>query len=144
MEKTTSLTFLFHSSTAEGEFKKLIDITSYPDLFSPPEKLDVSDLSSNQKKYAPGMVDVPDMEFGYNYTKASYDSVKGKEDAEGFYQIRFGENGEFGAWQFPGKHFATPTGGAVGETRKGKLIIYPAGEIKPVTVNAAKTDSQEE
>lgn len=140
MEKTTSLTFLFHSSAENGEFTKLIDITSYPDLFSPPEKLDVSDLSSNQKKYAPGMVDVPDMEFGYNYTKSAYDAVKQKEGTEGFYQLRFGANGEFGAWQWKGQHFATPTGGEVGGTRKGKLIVYPAGEITPVTISTGSDE----
>ena len=50
MEKSTSKTFLYYSDTTSGGFKKLIDITSYPDIFSPPEKLDISDLSSNQKK----------------------------------------------------------------------------------------------
>ena len=59
MEKSTSNTFLYHSADGKN-FTKLIDITSYPDIFSPPEKLDVSNLSSNQKKYTQGMVDLPD------------------------------------------------------------------------------------
>ena len=74
MEKSTSKTFLYYatltgSNNTPGTFQKLIDITSYPGIFTPPEKLDVSDLSSNQKKYTQGMVDVPDYEFGFIYTK---------------------------------------------------------------------------
>lgn len=136
MEKSTSLTFLYHSATADGAFTKLVDITSYPDMNAAPEKLDVSDLSSNQKKYEPGMIDVPDMEFGFNYTKDRYDSVKEKEDTTGYYQLRFGENGEYGAWQWSGKHAVTVSGGQVGGARQGKVTMYPDSEIKPVTIQA--------
>lgn len=136
MEKSTSLTFLYHSATADGAFTKLVDITSYPDMNAAPEKLDVSDLSSNQKKYEPGMIDVPDMEFGFNYTKERYDSVKEKEDITGYYQLRFGENGEYGAWQWSGKHAVTVSGGQVGGARQGKVTMYPDSKIKPVTIQA--------
>lgn len=136
MEKSTSLTFLYHSATADGAFTKLVDITSYPDMNAAPEKLDVSDLSSNQKKYEPGMIDVPDMEFGFNYTKERYDSVKEKEGTTGYYQLRFGENGEYGAWQWSGKLAVTASGGQVGAARQGKVTMYPDSEIKPITVKA--------
>lgn len=135
MEKSTSKTFLYHSTTESGTYTKLVDITSYPDLFSPPEKLDVSDLSSNQKKYTPGMVDLPDYEFGFNYTKAAYDALKDLEDGSThYYQLRFGEKGEYGAWQWSGTHFALPVGGQVGSKREGKIICYPDGEVTEATI----------
>lgn len=134
MEKTTINTYLLHSATADGEFKKVVDITSYPDIFTAPEKLDISDMSSKQKKYTPGMVDLPDYEFGFIYDKAAYEAVKELEGTVGFYQLRFGENGEFGAWGWSGDIFATPTAGSVGSAREAKLICYPAGEVTPVTV----------
>ena len=134
MEKSTSNTFLYYSSTQEGSFTKLIDIKSYPDVFSAPEKLDISDLSSNRKKYTQGMVDLPDYEFGFNYTADAYQSVKEKEGTVGYYQLRFGANGEFGAWQWSGTHFATPSGGEVGAVREGTLVCYPESEVAEVTI----------
>lgn len=135
MEKTTINTFLLHSATEDGEFKKVVDITSYPDIFTAPEKLDISDMSSKQKKYTPGMVDLPDYEFGFIYDKDAYDAVKELEGTEGYYQLRFGENGEYGAWGWRGDVFATPTAGSVGSAREAKLICYPATEVTPVAVS---------
>lgn len=134
MEKSTSKTFLYHSADGKS-FTKLVDITSYPDIFSAPEKLDISDLSSNQKKYTQGMVDIPDYEFGFIYSKAAYDAVKKLEDgATHHYQLRFGENGEYGAWQWTGTHFATPNGGSVGAAREGKVVCYPESEVTEATI----------
>jgi hypothetical protein len=135
MEKTTINTFLLHSATEDGTYEKVVDITSYPDIFTSPEKLDISDMSSKQKKYTPGMVDLPDYEFGFIYSKAAYEAVKALEGTEGYYQLRFGAEGEFGAWGWKGDIFATPTAGSVGSAREAKLICYPAGEVTPVTVN---------
>lgn len=135
MEKTTINTFLLYSMTGEGEYTKVVDITSYPDIFTSPEKLDISDMSSKQKKYTPGMVDLPDYEFGFIYDKAAYNAVKALEGEECYYQIRFGENGEFGAWGWKGDIFATPTAGSVGSAREAKLICYPSTEVTPVTVD---------
>lgn len=134
MEKSTINTFLYHSTEGKN-FTKLIDITSYPDIFTAPEKLDISDLSSEQKKYTKGMTDLPDYEFGFNYTKDAYDVLKALEGSKDYYQIRFGANGEYGAWQWQGDCFATPTGGQVGGTRQGKFICYPETELEEVTVS---------
>ena len=134
MEKTTINTFLMHSATQDGEFKKLVDITSYPELFSAPEKLDISDMSSKQKKYTPGMVDIPDQEFGYIYDSNSYRAIKALEGTDHYYQLRFGANGEYGCWQWHGDIFTTPTGGSVGSVREAKLVTYPAGDIEEVNI----------
>lgn len=134
MEKTTINTFLMHSTSENGTWDKVVDITSYPDIFTAPEKLDISDMSSKQKKYTPGMVDLPDYEFGFIYDKTAYESMKALEGKGEFYQLRFGANGEYGAWQWKGDVFATPTSGSVGSAREGKLICYPAGEVTPVTI----------
>lgn len=148
MEKTTIKTFLYHSTDKGSTFTKLIDITSYPDIFSTPEKLDISDLSSDQKKYTPGMRDLPDYEFGFNYTKERYETckaLKGKNDT--VYQIRFGENGEYGCWQWSGDIFVTPTGGQVNGTRQGKIICYPetdVTEVDPATPAQAASNKEPE
>lgn len=136
MEKTTINTFLYFSATVNGTFAKLVDITSYPELFSAPEKLDISDMSSRQKKYTPGMVDIPDQEFGYIYNKTDYDKIKALEGKETYFQLRFGENGEYGAWQWHGDIFTTPSAGSVGSAREAKLVTYPDGDIEEVTIAA--------
>ena len=134
MEKTTINTFLMHSETKDGEFKKLVDITSYPELFCAPEKLDISNMSSKQKKYTPGMVDVPDQEFGYIYDRASYKAIKALEGKDHYYQLRFGANGEYGCWQWHGDVFTSFSGGSVGSAREASITCYPDGEVKEVTI----------
>lgn len=134
MEKITAKTFLYYSATKDGKFEKLTDITSYPKLFTNPEKLDISDLSSQQKKYTEGMIDHEDLNFGFNYTKARYDDLKAKEEVEGYYQLRFGANGQYGAWQWSGTHRASVDAGEVGGVRKGTLTCYPETEIESVTI----------
>lgn len=134
MEKTTIFTFLMHAETADGEFKELVGITSYPELFSAPEKLDISDMSSKQKKYAPGMVDVTDQEYGYIYDKEAYDKIKALEGKDQYYQLRFGKNGEYGCWQWHGDIFTTFSGGSTGSAREAKLTMYPKSDIEEVTV----------
>ena len=94
MEKSTSLTFLYYKAAGEQEFTKLVDITSYPDIYTKPEKLDVSTLSSNQKKYTEGMVDTPDYDFGFIYSKEAYQKIKALAgDNTIFFQLWFGEGG---------------------------------------------------
>ena len=134
MENTTINTFLMHSETEDGEFKKLVDITSYPELFSAPEKLDISNMSSKQKKYTPGMVDVPDQEFGYIYDRASYKAIKALEGKDHYYQLRFGANGEYGCWQWHGDVFTSFSSGNVGSAREAKLITYPADDIEEIEI----------
>ena len=136
MEKTTINTFLYHSEDGTS-FSKLIDITSYPDIFTAPEKLDISDLSSDMKKYTPGMKDLADYEFGFNYTKTAYETCKKLEGkSTHYYQIRFGETGQYGAWEWQGDVFVTPLSGSVGAARTGKIVCYPETEVTVATISA--------
>lgn len=128
MEKSTVNTYLYCGESSSA-LTKLIDITSYPDLMSPPEKLDVSDLSSKQKKYTDGMVDLPDYEFGANYTKESYQKVEGLKGKTLYCEVRFGSNGEYGKFSWQGTVFPTVTGGDVGGKREMKVTCYPETDI---------------
>lgn len=135
MNKITSSTFLYAKKKTGDAFEKVIDITSYPAPYEAPEKVDVSDLSSREKKYTAGMIDIPDLEFGFNYTNESYKAAKGFEgSSETEWQLRFGENGEYGVWTWKGDCFVTPSGGGVGDKREGTLTCYPETEVKETTV----------
>lgn len=136
LEKATINTYLYAKKSSESSAAKLCDITSYPDLFTAPEKLDVSDLSSRQKKYAEGMVDVPDYTFGANYTKAAYDKLKAMEgDDTIVFELRFGATGEYGAWTWTGSMFVNIKGGEVGGKREMEITSYPQSDITPTTVS---------
>ena len=136
MEKTTINTFLYYKAGTATTFTNLVNITSYPDIFTAPEKLDISDMSSKQKKYTAGMVDLPEYEFGFIYDKTDYDKVKALEGQTTVsYQLRFGKDGEFGAWEWQGDVFATPTSGSVGSAREAKLVCYPSTEVSVATIN---------
>ncbi len=136
MEKTTINTYLYSNKSTGSAFEKLIDITSYPDLFSAPEKIDISDLSSKQKKYTDGMVDLPDYEFGANYTKDAYDKVKALENDDTIqFQIRFGANGEYGAWEWTGSIFVNVKAGEVGGKREMTVTCYPKTDITEAEIS---------
>lgn len=134
MEKTTINTFLMHSATKDGEFTKLVDITSYPELFSAPEKVDTSNMSSKQKKYEPGMVDVPDQEFGYIYDRTAYKAIQALEGTYHYYQLRFGANGEYGCWQWHGDVFTSFSSGSIGSAREAKVIFYIKDDIEEIEI----------
>lgn len=129
MEKTTINTFLYCGEAA-ASLTKLIDITSYPDIMSPPEKVDVSDLSSKQKKYTDGMVDLPDYEFGANYTLEGYKKVNQMKDKKLYCELRFGTDGEFGVFKWQGTLFPSVSGGDVGGKREMKITCYPETDIE--------------
>lgn len=136
MEKATIDTYLRAKTAASGKAEKLCDITSYPDLFTAPEKLDISDLSSRQKKYAEGMIDLPDYVFGANYTKAAYDKIKaleGKDDI--VFELLFGKTGEYGAWTWTGSLFVNIKGGEVGGKREMEITTYPKTDITETTIS---------
>lgn len=129
MEKTTVNTYLYVGESASA-LSKLIDITSYPDLMSPPEKVDISDLSSKQKKYTDGMVDLPDYEFSANYTLANYQKVEGMKGKKLFCELRFGENGQYGTFSWQGTIFPSVSGGDVGGKREMKVTCYPESDVE--------------
>lgn len=134
MEKSTSLTFLYYKTAAMSAFQNLVDITSYPEIFTKPEKTDISTLASNQKKYTKGMVDLPDYDFGMIYNKDDYAKIKALEsDDTVMYQLRFGSNGEFGMWQWTGGVFVTPSGGDVGSARTGTITCYPSTDVAEIS-----------
>lgn len=134
MEKSTSLTFLYYKTSIMADFAKLVDITSYPDIYNKPEKLDISTLSSNQKAYTKGMVDLPDYDYGMIYDVDDYAKIKALEsDNTVLYQLRFGASGEYGIWQWTGGIFVTPTGGDVGAARTGTITCYPSSDVTEVS-----------
>lgn len=79
-------TLLYHSATgAANSFSKLIDILDAPATGSAPGKIEVTTLTSTKKAYIKDRLDTPDMEFGYNYIVADYDTVEAVADGTTHY-----------------------------------------------------------
>lgn len=124
MPTSTSYSFLYHG-TAEASLTKLCDITSYPDMFTPPEKLDASTLSTNKHSYIKGTIDVPDLQFGLWYDSDIEDAINEiADDEDHIYELRFGEDGSIAKYRWTGTCFFTPSGGDFGAVRAGSLTCY--------------------
>lgn len=121
----TSYTFLYYKASGMSNFAKLVDITDYPDFLPDPERRDVSDLSTNHEKFEKGVYRLPEMSFGCFYSLAAFDKIADLQGTNTQYQIRFGENGEYGCWQWEGDVFVKPTGGGFGDSRRMQVTFYP-------------------
>lgn len=129
MATNTSKTYLNYKTTELGTFAKLVDITSYPDIFAPPGKLDITTLSDTQRKYIPDIKDVSDLVFGCLYDSAEFDTVAALQGNQYWYQLEFGDAGAEGTFEWQGDIFITPKGGQVGAVREGEITCYPATDI---------------
>lgn len=134
MATNTIGTYLYHKATGGTGFTKLMDISSFPDIFAPPEKLESTTLSDKMKTYVPGLQDTSDLVFECNHMLSDMTKIQGLQGKITSWQLRFGINGEDGAFQWDGDIFYSPKGGGVGEVRKADITIYPSTEIKVVTV----------
>ena len=126
----TSNTYLFYKATAEATtYEKLCDITSYPDVWTAPARLDRTSLSDAQHVYEKDIADVPDMAFGANFAIADQTKIKALEGQQLPYQLQFGEAGADSKYEWTGDIFFTPTGGGVGAVRTANITCYPSTEI---------------
>ena len=114
---------------------KLLDIKDYPDLIAPPEQLDATTLSDEQRWYIPGVKDNGgNIEFTANYTASDFNTIKGKEGTESNFAIWFGDNagtpdGHNGKFTFKGYPYVTKKGGGVNEVSEMTVGIIPTTAI---------------
>lgn len=126
----TSKTYLLYAPDGGSTYEKLVDITSTPALQTAPPKLDATTLSDDQHVYIPDIADTEDMVFGANYDKVSFGKLKALEGQQIPYELRYGEKGEHGRWQWTGDIFTTTTANEVGAVRGMELTLYPSTEIE--------------
>lgn len=130
MAKCTNKTFLMHKSKSDTDFTKLLDITEYPDLGGPKEKLDVTTLSDTKKRTINGIEDTSDLEFKAWYEKTDYEKLLDIQESGSIdtYQIWFGENGEDGIWEWSGVMAVVPNSGSSNNAREMSFSITDEGE----------------
>lgn len=153
MEKITAYTFLYYATLTAGAGgtvtagtpTKLTDITSYPAPYTPPERIEITDLSSNQRKYTKGLIDHDDMSFGFVYDHDVFESMLSLAESNAAYRfyLCFGEptpssgtlsdstiTAPYGLFRFDGTMAVTVDGGDIGAARTGTITLYPETEIE--------------
>ena len=130
MAKCTHITYLMHKAQGDSDFKRLLDITQYPDLGGDTDKIDVTTLSDRKRRNINGIEDTADLEFAAWYEKADYEKLLAIQEAGTIddYQLWFGENGEDGIWEWSGVMAVHPNSGGVNAAREMSFSITDEGE----------------
>lgn len=101
---STYQTYLMYSTTTSGAMAKLIDITSFPDIVPPNDRIDITTLSDYMRVYINGIGDTAEQTYGANYTPANYQAVKALEGHQYRYGLWFGASGSAGS-EIPDGHY---------------------------------------
>ena len=135
-------TFLMNLDT-ESNAKKLVDITSYPDLGGERNTIDITTMSDTIEQSAPGVQTGGTLQFEANYTKENWKAVQAVCDGA---QHKFGlyfdtgatglesytPTGDAGKFKFSGEVSTYINGGNTNEARKMTIVIYLQSEIETV------------
>ena len=81
---------ILKSGATPSNLTKLCKIKSYPQLGGTPEKIESTDLEDKMQTFVEGVQSIDDMQFGVNYEKDTYDSVKTRLKTDKYYQLEFG------------------------------------------------------
>jgi hypothetical protein len=135
---STYQTYLMYTTTSGGNYEKLIDITSFPDMIPPKERIDITTLSDYMRVYINGIGDTSEQQYGANYTPENYAKVAALEGYQYWYSLWFGAtgtagnetpDGHYGKFNWQGDISAGVSGGGVNEAVKMTVTCTPS---KPV------------
>lgn len=121
---STYQTYLMYRTSTTADYAKVIDITSFPDLIPPKDRIDISTLSNYMRTYIPGIGDTSEFSFGANYTPDNYQTIVNLEGNVYDYAVWFGASGTAGneipdghngKFEWSGEISAGVSGGGVNE-----------------------------
>lgn len=135
---STYQTYLMYRTTTAGSYSKLIDITSFPDLIPPKERIDITTLSDYMRVYINGIGDTSEQTYGANYTPENYAAVSALEGHQYEYALWFGAtgaqgsetpDGHLGKFEWTGDISAGINGGGVNEAVGMTITVTPSTVI---------------
>ena len=138
---STYQTYLMYRTTTNGSYQKLIDITSFPDLIPPKERIDITSLSDYMRVYINGVGDTAEQNYGANYTPENFSKVNALEGHQYEYALWFGASGSqgsevpdghYGKFEWTGDISAGMSGGGVNEGVGMTITVTPSTVVKPV------------
>ena len=120
----------------------VVDITSFPDLISPNDRIDITTLSDSMRKYIQGIKDTSEQIYGCNYTPANYKRVNALSKLGPMhYALWFGATtdnadvdtptGQYGKFDWTGEISPGINGGGVNEAVGMTITCTPNTVINP-------------
>lgn len=137
---STYQTYLMYRTTSAGSYDKLIDITSFPDLIPPKERIEITSLSDYMRVYINGIGDTAEQTYGANYTPENYQAITALEGHQYDYALWFGASGtqgnevpdgHLGKFEWTGDISAGINGGGVNEAVGMSITVTPSTVITP-------------
>ena len=137
---STYQTYLMYRTTTSGSYEKVIDITSFPDLIPPKERIDITSLSDYMRVYINGVGDTAEQTYGANYTPENYQAITALEGHQYEYALWFGASGtqgnevpdgHLGKFEWTGDISAGISGGGVNEAVGMTITVTPSTVIVP-------------
>lgn len=135
---STYQTYLMYRTSTAVSYTKLIDITSFPDLIPPKERIDITTLSDYMRVYINGIGDTSEQTYGANYTPENYQAVSSCEGHQYEYSLWFGAtgaagsetpDGHYGKFSWTGDISAGVNGGSVNEAVGMTITVTPSTVI---------------
>lgn len=137
---STYQTYLMVKKTSQGSYEKVVDITSFPDLIPPRERIEITTLSDYMRVYINGIGDTSEQTYAANYTPENYQAVAELEGNQYQYALWFGATGDpgsevpdghFGKFEWTGDISAGVNGGGVNEAVGLSITCTPSTPIVP-------------
>lgn len=108
---------------------KLLDIVSYPDMGTAPNKLDTTDLSATvMKTNILGLQEASDLTFECNYDEAKFNTIVALTGTYHF-ELYLGASGVDGKFAWDGQIRVYLNGGGVDEVRKMTVVCSASTAI---------------
>lgn len=136
---TTYMTFLMHKARSGGEYKKLCDIITFPDMGGEPEMIDITTLSDKMERKELGIQKSDSKQFEVLYDPGIYDTLAALENKEESYALWLGGDeqpdgsvnptGSSGKFEFKGKLSFYLVGKGTNEAHKIQVTIAPTSVI---------------
>lgn len=136
---STYKTYLMYKSASGGDYTKLCDIKSFPDLGGEPERIDVTTLSDKVRKYCAGVQDISSgFSFTANYIAADYQKINALSGEQHEYAIWIGATtsnnvdtptGDDGKWSWTGDIYVFKAGGDVNAAQEMTITSFPSTEF---------------
>ena len=137
---STYQTYLMVKKTTAGDYEKVIDITSFPDLMPAADRIDITSLSDAVRVYIKGIGDTTEQTYGANYTPENYQAVAELVDHQYEYALWFGAtgaagsevpDGHYGKFEWTGDISVGLNGGGVNEAVGMNVVCTPSTPIVP-------------
>ena len=132
MAISTYKTYLYGAakpSSGTATLAKMVDIKDFPDMIGDPNTIETTTLSDAAQTYISGIKQQDTLTFTFNYTKATWTALAAGELTAYVFELRFGDEGADGIFEFEGQYTLGLSGGDVDSVVEATINIVPSTEV---------------